>query len=82
VITPKVADCTNLLVTFGVSATHFVFSMLRVEPTHMAIGEAAGVAAALAVDQDIDVANVDYPTLRSILLNSGSAVPSMLPQVN
>ena len=63
VMWPKVAECTNLQATFAVSATHVAFSSLRMEPTSMSLGEAAGVAAAISAKngttvQDVSVADV------------------------
>ena len=49
-ITPRSVDATNLLVPVALSATHVAFSSVRMEPTWMATGEAAGVAAAMAAD--------------------------------
>ncbi|MGQ0609293.1 MAG: FAD-dependent oxidoreductase, partial [Chloroflexota bacterium] len=46
-IIPRGTDATNLLVPVALSATHVAFSSLRMEPTWMATGEAAGVAAAM-----------------------------------
>ena len=47
---PKLQDCGNLLVCGnGISASHTVFGSIRMEVTFMSLGEAAGVAAALAI---------------------------------
>jgi len=62
-MTPKRAECENLLVPVALSSSRVAFNSLRVEPTWMALGEAAGAAAALAAKtkktvQDIDVSVV------------------------
>lgn len=44
----ETAGVGNLLVSVAVSSTHVGFNPLRVEPTYMVLGEAAGTAAALA----------------------------------
>jgi hypothetical protein len=44
---PRRADATNLLVPACPSASHVAFSAVRVEPTFMQLGTAAGVAAAI-----------------------------------
>lgn len=57
----------NLLVPVCLSATHVAFSAVRVEPIWMAVGEAAGVAAALACRAGTAPAFVDMAELRSAL---------------
>ena len=68
-ITPSASECTNLLVPVALSATHVAYSSVRVEPTWMAIGQSAGIAAALAAKAGVTVQALDYPTLRKRLLN-------------
>ncbi len=51
----------------GISATHDAFAALRVMPTAMAMGHAAGVAAALAAISDGDVRKVAVNALQGIL---------------
>jgi hypothetical protein len=67
-ITPSASECSNLLVPVALSATHVAYSSVRVEPTWMAIGQGAGVAAALAAKADVTVQALDYSTLRTRLL--------------
>ncbi|MGB7161336.1 MAG: FAD-dependent oxidoreductase [Tepidisphaeraceae bacterium] len=47
---PRRGECDNLLVPVCLSASHVAMSSVRVEPTWMVIGHAAGVAAAMAVE--------------------------------
>ena len=61
VILPK--EFNNLLVPVCVSSSHVGWSTVRLEPTWMNIGEAAGYAAALAVKQDIAPANLNTDEL-------------------
>lgn len=67
-ITPGAEDCTNLLVPVALSATHVAYSSIRVEPTWMALGQSAGVAAALAAHDGVGVQELPYPRLRERLL--------------
>jgi hypothetical protein len=67
-ITPSSAECSNLLVPVALSATHVAYSSVRVEPTWMAIGQSAGIAAALAAQAGVTVQALDYPQLRERLL--------------
>jgi hypothetical protein len=44
-ITPKAAECENLLVPVCLSASHIAYGSIRMEPVFMVLGESAGVAA-------------------------------------
>jgi hypothetical protein len=66
-ITPKRAECANLLVPVAASYSHVAYCTLRVEPTWMATGHGAGVAAALAAQKAIDVQAVEIPALQDRL---------------
>lgn len=70
-ITPKAAECDNLLVPVCLSATHVAFCSVRVEPTWMVLGQSAGVAAALAVKKELSVQALDYAELKAWLLGQG-----------
>ena len=67
-ITPKAAECLNLLVPVALSCTHVGISSIRVEPTWMILGQSAGVAAAMSAKQNLDVQKLPYPALRERLL--------------
>ena len=65
---PKKSDCVNLLVPTVISSTHPAFGSSRMEPVFMILGQSAGAAAALAIDGSLAVQDVDYASLRAILL--------------
>jgi len=67
-ILPKTEECTNLLVPVALSCTHVAISSIRVEPTWMILGQSAGIAAALSVQEEVSVQNLPYPQLRERLL--------------
>ena len=67
-ITPKAAECDNLLVPVALSCTHVGISSIRVEPTWMILGQSAGIAAALSAKQNVTVQKLRYPALRERLL--------------
>jgi hypothetical protein len=67
-IVPKREECTNLLSPVCVSATHIAFGSIRMEPVFMVLGQSAATAAALAIDADVAVQDVNYAALRERLL--------------
>lgn len=67
-ITPKAAECDNLLVPVALSCTHVGISSIRVEPTWMILGQSAGIAAAVSAKQNLAVQKLPYPALRERLL--------------
>lgn len=54
-------------------------SAYRVQSSCMAMGQAAGAAAALAVQRGMDVADVPLPDLRALLRAQGAIVPEQRP---
>lgn len=70
-LTPKRAECENLLLSVCVSASHVALSSMRMEPTYMIMGESAGIAAALAVDQAVPVQDIDQTALQHALATAG-----------
>lgn len=51
VMVPKARETTNVLVPVAISATHIRFNAIRMEPTWMILGHAAGVAAAMLANE-------------------------------
>ena len=64
---PKENECTNLIVPVCLSASHIAFGSIRMEPVFMVLGQSAGVAACLAIDNNTGVHNVDVALLNEIL---------------
>lgn len=62
-ITPKADECSNLLVPVAVSSSHVAFSSIRVEPTWIVLGQSAGIAAAMVIEEESTVQNLDYSKL-------------------
>lgn len=67
-ITPKKEQCQNLLVPVTVSSSHIAYGSIRMEPVFMILGQSAGTAAALAIDDKVAVQDLDYAKLRKRLL--------------
>lgn len=73
-IIPKAKECGNLLVPVCLSSSHVAFSSVRVEPAWMVLGQSAGIAAALAIDEGKTVQQVDYTKLAARLEKSGQVL--------
>jgi len=73
-IVPKLEQCDNLLVPVALSCTHVGISSLRIEGTWMIVGQSAGIAAALAAENDVAVQKVPYSRLRKRLLAQGQVL--------
>ncbi|MCX6847319.1 MAG: FAD-dependent oxidoreductase [Verrucomicrobia bacterium] len=67
-LTPKRAECENLLVPVCLSASHIAYCSLRMEPVYLALGQASGLAAVMAIKAKTPVQNIDVPALRKKLL--------------
>ncbi len=67
VITPKKGEAPNLLVPVCFSASHVAYSSLRMEPQYMILGQAAGVAASLAIKTGKSVQEISVDDLQQKL---------------
>lgn len=66
-------ECDNLLVAGRcLSADHFAHSAVRIMPICACMGEAAGVAAAIAHESGSDAHRIDIPTLQARLREHGA----------
>ncbi|MBZ2183197.1 MAG: FAD-dependent oxidoreductase [Bryobacter sp.] len=66
ILAPREIDA--LLVPVACSCSHVAYNALRMEPVFMALGEAAGIAAHLAVSRNTPVRRVPVPLLQKILV--------------
>ncbi|MBN2314971.1 MAG: FAD-dependent oxidoreductase [Sedimentisphaerales bacterium] len=73
-LVPKASECTNLFVPVCLSSSHIAYGSIRMEPVFMILGQSAATAAAFAIDENIDVQNVDYAKLRKRLLADGQVL--------
>lgn len=70
-IVPKRSHCSNLLVPWSLSASHVAFCSIRMEPVFMILSQSAATAAALAIDSNVAVQDVDPAHLQAQLLADG-----------
>lgn len=68
-LTPRRAECANLLVPVCLSASHIAYCSLRMEPVYMALGHASGLAAVMAIQSGKSVQDIDVQALRQKLLD-------------
>jgi len=73
-LTPRREDAGNLLVPGCVSASHVAFGSVRMEPTLMLLGHAAGLAAAQAARREVAVQDVDVAELQTSLRDQGQVL--------
>ncbi|MEI7729551.1 MAG: FAD-dependent oxidoreductase [Verrucomicrobiota bacterium] len=66
IMVPK--QINGLLVPVACSASHVGYQSIRVEPTFMALGEAAGIAAELAIRRQVEVRRVPIAELKQEIL--------------
>ena len=80
IMIPRTLD--GVIVPVAASATHIGYSTIRMEPTWMAMGQAAGIAAHLAIQHGVEPRDVPYDELREMLLSQGAVleIPSDGPK--
>lgn len=66
-LTPKREECTNLLVPVCLSASHIAYGSIRMEPVFLEMGQASGLAAAMAGKGSVQ--EIDVPALQDMLEN-------------
>ena len=72
ILLPKQTQATNLLVPVCFSASHVTYSTLRMEPQYMMIGQAAGLAAKLAIANNVAVQAINTQQLSDKLKSLGA----------
>jgi hypothetical protein len=73
-IVPRRGEAENLLVPVALSASHIAYGSIRMEPVFMILGQSAATAAAMAIDDGVNVQAVDYDRLRARLSADGQVL--------
>jgi len=73
-IVPKAQECRNLLVPVCLSASHVAYGSIRMEPVFMILGQSAGTAAVLAIEEGVAVQDISYEELKARLLKDGQII--------
>ena len=73
-IIPQRAECQNLFVVCAVSTSHIAYGSVRMEPVFMILGQSAATAAALAIQHDIAIQDVEYASLAKRLMADGQVL--------
>ena len=71
-LVPKSVD--GLLVPVACSATHVGYQTLRMEPVFMALGEAAGIAAAISARSKTPVRSIEVGSVQREILERGGVI--------
>lgn len=72
IMVPEKLD--GIVVPVAASATHLAFSTIRMEPTWMALGQAAGTAAHLAIRDGCAPRAVSMDELQALLVAGGQVI--------
>jgi hypothetical protein len=75
-IVPKTGETENLFVPVCLSASHVAHGSIRMEPQFMMLGQAAALAATLAIDENIPVQNVNYALLADLIKKQNAIISS------
>jgi hypothetical protein len=73
-VMPRASEAENLLTPTCPSSSHVAYGAIRIEWTFMALGQACGTGAVLALAHDGRVHAVDYAALRARLLADGQVL--------
>jgi hypothetical protein len=73
-LTPAREHAENLLVPVCLSTSHVAFGSVRMEPTLMLLGHAAGIAAAQAARRGVAVQDVDVAAVQEALRQEGQVL--------
>jgi hypothetical protein len=73
-LVPKRQECTNLIVAACPSSSYVGYGALRLVWMFMTMGQAAGAAGSISVDDKVPVQDVNYNKLKKHLLDNGQVL--------
>ena len=73
---PKEKECTNLLTPTCPSSSHIAYGAIRIEFTYMALGQACAAMASQAIDNSVNIQQIDYKSLINVLDQEGQVYDS------
>lgn len=79
-VIPQRAECQNLFVVCAVSTSHIAYGSVRMEPVFMILGQSAATAAALAIQHDTAIQDVEYTSLAKRLMADGQVLEYTTPK--
>lgn len=80
-ILPKREQCRNLLVPVCLSASHIAYGSIRMEPVFMVLGQSAATAACLAIEEQVELHDLDYHSLKESLIDDGQILAWTAPVI-
>ncbi|KAJ3538504.1 hypothetical protein NM208_g5882 [Fusarium decemcellulare] len=75
-IIPSANDATNFLNPVTLSATHIALSAIRMEPVYMILGQSAATAAVMALEQGVNVQDIDRKKFKEQLEGDSQVLKS------
>ncbi len=78
-ITPQQQEASNLLVAAAVSASHTAFGSMRMEPVFMVLGQSAATAAVRAIEEGVDVQDIDIAAYQELMRRYGQKLTESEP---
>ena len=75
-IVPKRTEVKNLLAPVPMSSTSVANTTIRLEPNWMMLGEVAGIAASMAINNDKAVQDINVQDLQNKIVEYGGLIPT------
>ncbi|WP_319591168.1 FAD-dependent oxidoreductase [uncultured Draconibacterium sp.] len=73
-ILPKQEECKNLLVPVAVSSSHIAFGSIRMEPVFMILGQSAAMIAAMSIEEETPIHELQYQEIKTKLETAGQVL--------